>query len=497
MADEPATRFSVPLLHILLASVTDGIAILDEDGRIQLFNAGCEKLFGYSAAEAQSLNFKILVPQPGRVRAGHRQFVGARREVIARRKDKSSFHLCLSVNEGERNGERIFVAVTNDLTDHKLDQAVRKDAHRLQAMLDGVTDAYVTVDLSGHVESFSQTACALFGYRASEVVGQPVTMLMPSPYSEEPGNHLQRLRANGTPDTVNSGRVVIGRKQDGSAFPMEITIGEAADGDHRLFIGFIRDITGRAGTEQRLEQLQAELLRVSRLDAMSQMTLAIAHELNQPLAAIANYVNAVKRGLDATTLTPEMVRSAHQMIGKASAQTLRAAAILKSLRGFVEKRPLTRETADLGQVVEEALALAFVSAASAGVKVTLNLDRSLPAVVIDRVQIQQVLFNLIRNSLEAMHDVDQRELTLTTCRGQDNFAEVTVEDTGPGLDPGIPNQLFKPFVTSKNSGMGVGLTICQSIVESHGGRIWLAQTCPTGATFRFSLPLPAAGGNRR
>jgi two-component system sensor kinase FixL len=282
---------------------------------------------------------------------------------------------------------------------------------------------------------------------------------------------------------------VIARKRDGSAFAMEIAVGEASDGDKPLLIGFIRDITGRPGTEQRLEQLQAELLRVSRLDAMGQMTLAIAHELNQPLAAISNYVNAIKHGLGAKKLTPDRMRTAQDLIEKASAQSLRAAAIVKGLRAFVEKRPLRRESADLGQIVEESLVLAFVKPVSSGVRVTLNLDRGLRLMPVDRVQIQQLLFNLIRNSLEAMQSVQRRELTLATRRVPGNFAEVTVQDSGPGLDETLVKNLFKPFVTSKADGMGVGLVICQSIVEAHGGRIWLAQSDAGGTIFRFRLLL--------
>lgn len=212
--------------------------------------------------------------------------------------------------------------------------------------------------------------------------------------------------------------------------------------------------------------MQGELLRVSRLDAMGQMTLAIAHELNQPLAAISNYVNAAKLGLRAENPTSE-----------------------KGLHGFVEKREMPRAPADLGLIVEEALALTFVSAVSAGVKVILHLDSALPPVLVDRVQIQQLLFNLIRNSLEAMQSSGKRELTLETQRIPGDFAEVTVQDSGPGLETAIGKDLFKPFNTNKHDGMGVGLTICQAIVESHHGQIWLAHRGTDGTTFRFNLPL--------
>jgi two-component system sensor kinase FixL len=488
LAYDRATRLSAPVLDILMASVTDSILVFDKPGNILLFNAGCEKLFGYSAQEVLGTRFADLVPVPGnKPRDGHQQFCGLRHEVTGRHRGGPDFHLCLSVNRGKREGHDIFAAIMNDLTDHKLDHDVRQNAQILQVMLDSVSDAIVTVDMHGLIKSFSHPASQMFGYSAEEAVGKPVTMLLPSPHSEEPGRRLQRLR--NTDKLKNGGRVVIGRKRDGSAFPMEIFIGEAAGGDKPLLIAFIRDITGRPGTEQRLEQIQAELLRASRLDAMGQLALAIAHELNQPLAAICNYVNAVKAGLRAEKLTPEKRRVTHELIEKASAQSLRAAAIIKGLRDFVEKRKISREPADLGQIVEESLALAFVSAASAGVTVVLHLDSTLPPVLADRVQIQQLLFNLIRNSLEAMQSSPKRELILETRRIPGGLAEVSVQDNGPGLDASVARDLFKPFTTNKDGGMGVGLTICQTIVEAHGGHIWLVHSGSDGAIFRFSLPL--------
>jgi len=325
-----ASRFSAPIFDILMASVTENVLVFDKQNNILLFNAGCEKLFGYSSQEMHDIRFVDLVPVPGNWPGdGHQQFCGMRHEVTGRHKDKSEFHLCLSVNRGESGGRDIFIAFMNDLTDHKLDHDIRRNAKLLQAMLDGVSDAIVTVGMHGLIKSFSASASEMFGYSAEDVIGKPVTMLLPSPYSEEPVQRLQRLRNAGKTNPRNGGRVVIGRRRDGSAFPMEIFIGETTFADNPLFIGFIRDITGRPGTEQRLEQMQHELLRVSRLDAMGQMTLAIAHELNQPLAAISNYVNAAKIGLRAKTLTPEKLHVTHELMDKVSAQSLRAAAIIK------------------------------------------------------------------------------------------------------------------------------------------------------------------------
>jgi two-component system sensor kinase FixL len=238
--------------------------------------------------------------------------------------------------------------------------------------------------------------------------------------------------------------------------------------------------------------MQSELFQVSRLDSMGQLTIAIAHELNQPLAAMCNYVGAAKQGLRSKKSATAKIDATYELIDKASAQALRASAIVKRLRGFVEKREVSRLPADLGQIVEESLALAFVSPAFAGVKVVMKFDNALPPVFVDHVQIQQLLFNLIRNSLEAMLSSQKRELTLETRRGPAGFAEVTVQDSGPGLDPKVQKDLFQPFVTAKDCGMGVGLSICRTIAEANGGRIWLAHSDTDGAIFGVGLPLSPA-----
>lgn len=483
----PTVRLAPAVLDVLLASITDSLVVFDATGRILLINAEAEKLFGYSRAKAVGMKFSALVPQFALpILGGHHPQISkgtgsdTGHEVIARRKDKSTFSLCLSVHEGMLDGARFYVGMMKGLADHRLGETVC-GRETLQGLLNGAPDAVITVDLNGVIKSFSPSACTLFGYEAKDVIGHPVTMLMPLPGRDDSGKR-------GGQSTVDSKRMVVGRKRDGSAFPMEISIGGSPGGDQNLLVGFIRDLTGRAGTEQRLEQLQSELLRLSRLDAMGQMTLAIAHELNQPLAAIANYVQAVKHGLSAKRLTPDVARNASEIIEKAGAQTRRAASIIRGLRGFVEKHVIRREPTDLGPVIEEALALAFVSATAHGVKAKLQIDDALPPVSMDRVQIEQVLFNLIRNSLDAMHALKSRELTLSAQVGADGFVEVTVADSGPGIAPDISGRLFKYFVTNKEGGMGAGLTICQAMIEAHGGTIWLVESGPAGAIFRFRLP---------
>ena len=488
------------LARALIATAVDGIIVIDANGIVQVYNAACEKLFGYKPDNVLGKNVKMLMPEPYHAEhdgylqnyhlTGEKQIIGIGREVVGRRNDGSTFPMYLSVGEGRTHERQIFVGIIHDLTEQKeAEAAVREREARLRSILDTVPDAIITIDEKGIVESFSLAASRLFGYEPSEVVGRNVKVLMPPPYRDQHDGYLEHYGRTGERRIIGKGRIVVGLRRDGSTFPMELAVGEVQGGERRLFTGFVRDITERQDTEHRLQELQSELLHVSRLSAMGQMTAAIAHELNQPLTAITNYVKAARRTLDSRETDPHAIVRAQDMIDKAAVQTLRAGGIIRNLRGFVEKRDGNRTPENLSKVIEEALALAFVGAADKNIKLKLNLDSTLPPVLIDKIQIQQVLINLIRNSIEAMLAVQKRELLLATGHGDPGFANVTVRDTGPGLPQHISSRLFEPFQTTKDKGMGIGLTICQSIVDAHGGRIWLLRDMPSGTGFRFRLPL--------
>jgi two-component system sensor kinase FixL len=360
-----------------------------------------------------------------------------------------------------------------------------REAH-LQSILDTVPEAMIVIDEAGLIQSFSAAAERLFGWKAEEVIGSNVKMLMPEPYRGAHDGYLGRYRATGERRIIGVGRVVVAERRDGSTFPMELAVGEMRSGGVRYFTGFIRDLTERQVREARMQELQAELVHMSRLTSMGEMASALAHELNQPLSAIANFLKGAKRLLEADQRTAKTVRVA-EAIDRAADQALRAGQIIRRLRDFVARGESELQVESLSKMIQEASALALIGAKEYGIRIRYDYDRKADRVLADKVQIQQVLINLLRNAVDAMHDQPRRELSVTTTRLDEDLAMVVVADTGPGISPEIEEQLFQPFVTTKRSGMGVGLSISRTIVEAHGGRIWVEPAEGGGAVFRFTL----------
>ncbi len=363
-------------------------------------------------------------------------------------------------------------------------QSAAREAH-LESILATVPDAMIVIDEHGAMQSFSSAAERLFGYRANEVLGKNIKMMMPSPYRENHDEYLARYLRTGEKRIIGIGRVVVGERKDGSTFPMELAVGEMRSNNTRFFTGFIRDLSERQKTEARLQELQSELVHISRLTAMGEMASALAHELNQPLSAIANYMKGSRRLLEGKADEQSgMVRDA---MDKAAEQSLRAGQIIRRLRDFVARGECDRQVESIKKLVEEASALALVGAKDQGVRVLFRLDPAADLVLADKVQIQQVILNLIRNAIEAMEQADRRELVLSIVPAAAGMIDVSVTDTGSGIAEDIMPHLFQPFITSKRQGMGVGLSISRTIIEGHGGRIW-AETNPGGGTvFHFTL----------
>lgn len=353
------------------------------------------------------------------------------------------------------------------------------------ALISTVIDGIMVIDEKARVRVYNPACERLFGYKPEEVLGHNVDMLMPEPYHSEHDSYLERYRNTDVPHIIGIGREVVGRRKDGSTFPMYLSVGQGEVLGQRIFVGVVSDISERHARDKRIQELQSELLHVTRMTAMGEMTSALAHEINQPLTALLNYTSAARHmavnlGDSGTKLV--------DVLNRAIEQTERAGLIIRRLRNFIEKREPIRAAENINRVVEDAISLGFSGFRDTGTKWNLKLQPDIPSVLIDKIQIQQILVNLIRNATEAMSGLSKRQLTIaTTLDGGE--VEIGISDTGTGLPEDIVSKLFHPFVTTKERGMGMGLSICHTIAEAHGGRLWLASNGKAGATFKLRLPV--------
>ncbi|WP_208605501.1 PAS domain S-box protein [Methylobacterium tarhaniae] len=488
--------FGTDELHHTLDEVGVCIWSLDLSTHRITVSSACARLFGVPSGRLTSFS-----ATQGLVHPDDR---GARAEAIARalreggayeidyRVVRPDGETCWLRSRGRvllgadgRPGRHHGIVVSIDGQKRVEEDLRAREAH-LRSILDTVPDAMVVIDEDGLIHSFSAAAERLFGYAASEAIGQNVRILMPEPMRAEHDDYLARYRRTGERRIIGTTRVVTGRRRDGSTFPMELAIGEMRSGRQVFFTGFINDLTEYQRIQARLQELQSELVHVSRLSAMGEMASTLAHELNQPLGAIANYTKGCRRLL--AQPDPATLATAVDVLDKVAEQSLRAGQIIRRLRDFVARGETERRLEPVVRLIEDACALAMVGAREQGIALHLAFDRRVGSVLADRVQIQQVLVNLIRNGREAMAQSPRRELGIAARLLAPDRVEIAVSDTGPGIAEDVAGRLFQPFVTTKPSGMGVGLSICRTISEAHGGRLEVERNEAGGATFRLTLP---------
>lgn len=355
----------------------------------------------------------------------------------------------------------------------------------LRSILSTVPDAMIVIDAAGRIISFSSAAERMFQYAEEEVLGEDISMLMPSPDRERHGSYLSHYFRTGERKVIGIGRLTNARRRDGSIFPIELSIGEAYGAEERIFTGFIRDLTETRKRERRLQDLQHELAHVSRVTAMGTLAAALAHELNQPLTAIANYMEASDSLMDSDD--PEDRAMLREAVREAAGQALRAGEIIRSLREFIQRGETERQSESLRTVLSEGVALAFAGIDSTGIDFDLSVAPDADHVLTNRVHLQQVIINIVRNAVEAMRDSPVKSLRISSRRESDGKIRISVEDSGPGVSPDMQAKLFTPFHTNKVKGMGVGLSICQTIIEGQGGRIWTERSPLGGMAFHFTL----------
>ena len=366
---------------------------------------------------------------------------------------------------------------------------MNRESH-LRSILATVPDAMVVIDERGHILSFSAAAEKMFGYAEQEIVGENVAVLMPSPDRERHDQYLANYKRTGKRKMIGIGRVTTARHRNGNTFPIELSVGEAIIDERRVFTGFIHDITQRQQTEMRLQDLQAELAHVGRIIEMGSLASSLAHELNQPLTAIANYSEAA-RDLFSGKMDEEITLLIQEALDETAKEAIRAGQIVARLRQFISQGETERRPESLSRLINEANALALMGSREHGIEVQVQLGED-AAIFVDRVQIQQVLVNLIRNAIDAMLASTTKSLTIRSEAGPGDLVTITIEDTGSGISEGVAEQLFQPFVSTKETGMGIGLSICRDIVEAHGGRIWYEPGRDGGTIFHFTVPTMGA-----
>jgi two-component system, LuxR family, sensor kinase FixL len=358
----------------------------------------------------------------------------------------------------------------------------------LQALLDAAVDAIIVIDDRGAIATFNAAAERLFGYAAADVLGKPVALLMPEPYHSEHKGYIDRYLATGEPRIIGVGREVVGLRANGETFPIALSVGEAHTANGRRFVGIIRDLSAQRAAELRSRSIEGRLAHVGRFDLMGEMAAGIAHEINQPLSAIATYAQAARRILEREQ--PAMT-TLIDVCGKIDEQALRAGRVIENLRKFIKKQDVRTETLDVNAVVKDIMNLVDADAHAEGIHVTTKYGDDLALVRGNEIQLQQVLLNLTRNAVDAMRGSLNKHLGILveTQRAPDGGVSITVADHGPGVSAHLGDAIFHPFVTTKREGLGVGLAISRTIVQSCGGTLIYRDNPAGGAVFAVELPI--------
>ena len=473
------------------------IVVLDERGRIVSFNQAFLRFVGEEPGVLRGAEFsELVVPEEersafeGELETAIRGAEGSARinnwRADAGEARRVQWWLSgLDAGPGTPGG-LVITGVTLSSKDQAPDRLAEIEA-RLQSILDTAADGICTIDERGTIESLNPATEQIFGYGPGELAGQNLKVLMPEPYRSEHDSYISNYLSTGQKKIIGVGREVEGRRKDGTTFPLDLAVSEFQVAGRRRFMGLMRDITERKRSEQEARRRLDELAHASRLSALGEMATGIAHEVNQPLAAIVSYAQACLNLLNSKRADSGVMKDALTQI---TAQGRRAGEIIHHLRQLVRKDQTARTDLDLNECVRSVLSLFAGELKSSGITLSLELARGIPRVSADRVQIEQVLLNLVRNALDVMENQTSGSghLIISTRFSGHTGVEVCVRDTGPGLGGKDPERLFETFYTTKPGGLGVGLSISRSIISSHGGRLWARENRDRGLSVHFILP---------
>ena len=471
-------------MDAIINTTVDGIVVIDTEGTIEAFNRGAERLFGYAESEALGRNVNMLMPSPYHEEhtgylerykeTGDANIIGTGREVSGRRRDGSTFPLHLSVGEMTIGGQRKFTGMLHDLSRRKqLEDQLRSSEARWRAIVESAVDGIVVIDSHGRVEAFNPAAERLFGYTEPEVIGRNVDMLMPSPYREEHDSYLSRYVATGRAKIIGLGREVIGRRKDGSPFPLHLSVGEISMAGERKFTGILHDLSARVRVEEQLRE-QATLAK------LGEMAAVVAHEVKNPLAGIRGAMQVMGRRMPADSPDAAMAQEIVKRIDSLDA-------MMKDMLLFARPPQPKRLPIDVAPLVTVTAGLLKEDAALRDVEV--RIEGSAPPVNADPEMLKMVFQNLLVNSAHAMNGSGVIRVNIAP---QHRECRIVVADTGPGIPEDIRSRVFTPFFTTKSRGTGLGLPTAKRFIEAHQGQISIECPPEGGTVVQVVLPLHAA-----
>lgn len=503
--EHDALLYSQAQIKAMFETAADGIISIDACGRIQSINSAAERMFGYSKQQVIGRNISMLMPAPFRAEhdtylknylaTGNKKIIGIGREVVGLRSDGKVFPMDLAVSELKHGNERSFTGIIRDISQRKqAENQLRMREEELRLTFDNAPIGIVTCDLDCRFLSANRACTQMVGYTESELLQMKFTDIVHPEDMEECLNFAQQAKLGEVDTNSINQRWVC---KDGFNLQGIVHVGlvHGEQDEPKMMVVQMENNTERLNAEYEARQLRDRLAHVGRLSTLGEMAAGIAHEINQPLTAIASYAEACQRLIAAgTTDSKELMHAMKQ----AATQAHRAGEVIRRLRGFAKKRETQRQNVDVNELIKDVVELAKIDAPNPRSAIQLELAAGLPKINADPVQIQQVILNLIRNGADAVLAVPERNQTLIvrtirTSGPDPEHIRIEVTDNGTGVSEDVARQIFSPFFSTKPSGMGMGLSICRSIVASHGGKLSFENVPTGGATFYVTLPIAMGG----
>ena len=480
-------------LRAVINTAIEGIITIDKKGIIQTINPAAEKIFSYDEEEVKGKNISMLMPKPyeeehdtyikNYLSTGKAKIIGIGREVKGKRKNGIVFPMWLQVAQYFENGQRFFVGFIKDLSTERnyLDRVIGYE----RILEDSINEVYLFDAETLLFTHANQGALKNLQYSDEEIKKLTPLDLKPE-YTLESFQKLIKPLKSGNEEKIQF--TTVHRRKDGSLYPVEVHL-ELIDFESRkVFVAIILDISEKISAETNIKAQQEQLMHMDRVSIMGEMAAGIAHEINQPLTAINSYANAAARRIKSGNID---IDSIGKLLEKISNASIRASDVISHLRIMLKPNTKQHRHLNINSLIEDAVELANSDSRAREFELILGLAKDLPKVTADGVQIQQVIINLIRNAMDESIDKsdESKEIEITTrLLPNENRIEVSIKDQGKGIDPKKAEKLFDPFFTTKGMGMGMGLTICQTIIHNHHGKLWFTQNPDKGATFHFTIP---------